>query len=156
MGKPRQRAIDIPGLQHQSGRCGSRASGRTSKQTIANGGRPTASGESFRGEFESWWQRTVAPSPCSAEPAFSAAASFGICAIANFPFGSRQGIRIGGTASLALMIRNFNSWRPTFKTSGQSRMHWPALTAVVNAVSLYVEHGLETFHSVHVESAQRV
>jgi uncharacterized protein YbjT (DUF2867 family) len=27
---------------------------------------------------------------------------------------------------------------------------------VVNAVSLYVEQGLETFHSVHVESAQRV
>lgn len=28
--------------------------------------------------------------------------------------------------------------------------------AAVNAVSLYVEHGRETFHSVHVESAQRV
>src|SRR5437588_10576148 len=28
--------------------------------------------------------------------------------------------------------------------------------AVVNAVSLYVEHGQETFHSVHVESAERV
>jgi uncharacterized protein YbjT (DUF2867 family) len=28
--------------------------------------------------------------------------------------------------------------------------------AMVNAVSLYVEHGHETFHSVHVESAQRV
>ena len=27
---------------------------------------------------------------------------------------------------------------------------------VVNAISLYVEHGQETFHSVHVESAQRV
>src|ERR1700704_5242064 len=27
---------------------------------------------------------------------------------------------------------------------------------VVNAVSLYVEHGEETFHSVHVDSAQRV
>ena len=27
---------------------------------------------------------------------------------------------------------------------------------VVNTVSLYVEHGQETFHSVHVESAQRV
>src|SRR6202171_6357090 len=27
---------------------------------------------------------------------------------------------------------------------------------VVNAVSLYVEHGQEYFHSVHVESAQRV
>jgi Pterin 4 alpha carbinolamine dehydratase len=49
MGKPRQRAVDILGLQHQSGRCGSRASGRTSEQTIANGGRPTAS----RGPFDS-------------------------------------------------------------------------------------------------------
>ncbi|MFB9266221.1 complex I NDUFA9 subunit family protein [Bradyrhizobium erythrophlei] len=28
--------------------------------------------------------------------------------------------------------------------------------AAVNTVSLYVEHGQETFHSVHVESAQRV
>jgi uncharacterized protein YbjT (DUF2867 family) len=28
--------------------------------------------------------------------------------------------------------------------------------AVVNAVSLYVEHGGETFHSVHVEAAERV
>jgi uncharacterized protein YbjT (DUF2867 family) len=28
--------------------------------------------------------------------------------------------------------------------------------AVVNTVSLYVEHGQETFHSVHVESAQRI
>src|SRR6266550_5791161 len=28
--------------------------------------------------------------------------------------------------------------------------------AVVNTVSLYVEHGRETFHSVHVESAERV
>src|SRR5260370_18552122 len=27
---------------------------------------------------------------------------------------------------------------------------------VVNAVSLYVQHGQETFHSVHVESAERV
>src|ERR1700724_3102646 len=27
---------------------------------------------------------------------------------------------------------------------------------VVNAVSLYVEHGPETFHSVHVEDAQRL
>jgi hypothetical protein len=35
-------AVDILGLQHQSGRCGSRASGRTSKGAIANGGRPTA------------------------------------------------------------------------------------------------------------------
>ena len=33
---------------------------------------------------------------------------FGVCAIANFPSGSRQGIRIGDTDSLVLMIRNFN------------------------------------------------
>jgi hypothetical protein len=43
MGKSRKRAVDILGVQHQSGRCGSRASGRTSRKTIANGGRPTAS-----------------------------------------------------------------------------------------------------------------
>ena len=59
--------------------------------------------------FESWQERTVAPSPCLAEPAFSGAASLGICAIANLPSGSRQGIRIGDTNSLVLMIRNFNS-----------------------------------------------
>src|ERR1700704_2628557 len=156
MGKPRQRAVDILGLQHQSGRCGSRASGRTSKQTIANGGRPTASEESFRGEFESWWQRRVAPSPCSAEPAFSAAASFGICAIANFPFGSRQGIRIGGTASLALTIPQLQFLEANIQ---DERLVVDALAGaygVVNAVSLYIEHGLETSHSVHVESAQRV
>jgi hypothetical protein len=46
--------------------------------------------------------------PCSAEPAFSAAASFGICAIANFRSGSRQGIRIEDINSLVLMIRNSN------------------------------------------------
>jgi hypothetical protein len=30
------------------------------------------------------------------------------------------------------------------------------LTGAVNAVSLYIEHGPETFHSVHVEAARRV
>jgi hypothetical protein len=42
------------------------------------------------------------------EPAFSAAASFGICALADFPFGSRQGIRIGGTGCLVLTIHNIS------------------------------------------------
>ena len=32
----------------------------------------------------------------------------GICALADFPFGSRQGIRIGGTGWVVLMIRNFS------------------------------------------------
>jgi uncharacterized protein YbjT (DUF2867 family) len=112
MGKPRQRAVDILSLQHQPGRCGGGASGRTNKESVANGGRPTASGGPFDptciGEFESWCQRTIAPSPCSAEPAFSAAASFDIRALTDFLFGPRQGIRIGGTDCLVLMIRSFN------------------------------------------------
>src|ERR1700730_17166838 len=156
MRKPVHRAVDILGLQHQSGRRGSRASGPTSRPTIANDGRPTASGESFGGEFESWWQQTVAPSPCSAEPAFSAAASFGICAIANFPLGSRQGIRIGGTASLALMIPQLQFLEANIQDERSVADELAGAYGVVNAVSLYVEHGLETFHSVHVESAQRV
>src|SRR5918993_3499400 len=43
MGKPGQRAADILSLQHQPRRCGSRASGRTSKEPIANGDGPTVS-----------------------------------------------------------------------------------------------------------------
>jgi hypothetical protein len=39
------------------------------------------------------------------EPVFSAVASFGIGAIANFLSGSRQGIQIGGADNLVLMIR---------------------------------------------------
>jgi hypothetical protein len=59
-----------------------------------------------------------------------AAASFGICAIAGFPFGSRQGIRIGGTDCLVLMIRNCNPSRPIFTTSDRLRMGLAALTAL--------------------------
>jgi hypothetical protein len=43
-----------------------------------------------------------------AEPAFSAAAWFGICALTDFLFASRQGIQIGGADYLVLMIRSFN------------------------------------------------
>ena len=39
---------------------------------------------------------------------------------------------------------------------GQWRTHLLGAYGAVNAVSLYVEHGRETFHSVHVESAHRV
>ena len=74
----------------------------------------------------------------------------------GFPYGLHQGIRIGGTGCLVSMIRNFSPSRPTFTTSDQSPMPLPRAYGVVNAVSLYVEHGQETFHSVHVEFAQRV
>jgi hypothetical protein len=65
----------------------------------------------------------VALSPCLGEPAFSAAALFGICATANFRFGSRQGIRIGRTDSL-VSIFYFNPWKPTssFRPSRSSVM----------------------------------
>jgi hypothetical protein len=55
------------------------------------------------------------------EPGFSAAASFGISAIASFPFGLHQGIRTGVIGCSVLMIRNFNRSGPTFTTSVQ----WP-------------------------------
>jgi len=42
------------------------------------------------------------------EPGFSAAASFDICALTDFLFGPRQGIRIGRKDCLVLMIRSFN------------------------------------------------
>jgi hypothetical protein len=44
----------------------------------------------------------------SAELVFLAAASFGICALTDFQFGSLQGIRIGGADCLVLMVRSFN------------------------------------------------
>jgi hypothetical protein len=93
--------------------------------------------------------------PFSAEPGFSAAASFGISVSTGFPFGLHQGIRIEVTGCSVLMIRKSNRSRRTFTTSGQWPMHLLA-PGMVNAVSLYVEHGHGTFHSVHVESAQRV
>src|SRR5712691_385863 len=40
MGKPGQRTLDILGLQHQSGRYGSRASGGASKEAVADGTPP--------------------------------------------------------------------------------------------------------------------
>jgi hypothetical protein len=55
-----------------------------------------------------WPQPAVAPSRCSAEPAFSAAASFAVCAITDFPFGLRLGIRIGDANISSHMVRNFN------------------------------------------------
>jgi hypothetical protein len=103
-------------------------------------------------EFEPWRPRTNAPSPCSAEPGFSAAASFGISGSVGFLFGLRQGTRIGVLGCLLLMIRNFNRLKQTFTTNNRSRVRLLALT-VVNAVSLYVE---QTFQSLHVECAQRL
>jgi uncharacterized protein YbjT (DUF2867 family) len=91
----------------------------------------------------------------SAELAFSAAVSFGIFVCTAFVFGSHQGIRTAVTRYSLLMIRSFDRSRLTFMMNGQFEALAEAYGAV-NAVSLYVEHGRERFHSVHVASAQRV
>ncbi len=78
---------------------------------------------------------------------FLAAVSFGVCVRMGFTYGLHQDIRIEVTDCSFLMIRNSNSLRPIALAHAYG---------VVNAVSLYVEHGQEMFHSVHVESAQRV
>ena len=107
-------------------------------------------------ESKPWRPRTIASSLCSAEPDFSAAALFGISATASSPSGLHQDIRERGE-------KLFGSDDPRLQ-SVDANIHDERSVAdalagaygVVNAVSLYVEHGRETFHSVHVESARRV
>jgi nucleoside-diphosphate-sugar epimerase len=48
----------------------------------------------------------------------------------GFSVRTRQGIRIGGTDCLVLMIRNCNPSRPIFTTSDRLRMGLAALTAL--------------------------
>ena len=72
--------------------------------------------------------RTSAPSPCSAEPGFSVAASFGISASVGFPFELHQGTRIGVMRCLLSMIRNFNRSQRTFTTNSRSQVRLLVLT----------------------------
>ena len=72
--------------------------------------------------------RTSAPSPCSAEPGFSVAASFGVFAHADFRFGVHRGTRIALTGCLLLTIRNFNRSKRIFTTNNRSRVRLLALT----------------------------
>jgi uncharacterized protein YbjT (DUF2867 family) len=57
---------------------------------------------------------------------------------------------------LALMIPQLQFLEANIQDERSVADELAGAYGVVNAVSLYVEHGLETFHSVHVESAQRV
>jgi uncharacterized protein YbjT (DUF2867 family) len=68
---------------------------------------------------------------------------------------SRQGIQIGGHSQLG---RDDPQLRSVYADIHDERSVADAHAgayAVVNTVSLYVEHGQETFDSLHVESAQR-
>ena len=117
-------------MRSANSRTADRNFGRLVGCSIARIGRLARSSEKLRHNwrFESWQQRTVAPSACSAETGFSVAALFDICAIANFSSGSRQGIRPGERGGLALMIRNFNRSKRIFMTNNRSPMHLLALT----------------------------
>src|SRR5437867_4451364 len=92
----------------------------------------------------------------SVEPVFSAVALFGICAIANFLSRSRQSIQIGATDNSVLVIRNFDLSQADIRDERSVADALAGAYVVANAVSLCVEHGKETFHSVHVETAQLV
>ena len=73
-------------------------------------------------------RRKREPSSYSAEPGFSADASFGISVSMVFPLGLRQGIRIRVTSCLVVMIRNFDRSALTSTTSDQWPTHLLALT----------------------------
>ena len=81
------------------------------------------------GTLEPWQPRAILSSRFSAEPAFSAAVSFGISVCTTFAFGSHQGIRTAVTRYFLLMIRNFDRSRPTFTMSCQLPMRLLMLTA---------------------------
>ena len=156
MGKPRQRAVDIPGLQHQSGRCGSRASGRASKESITNGERPPHPvARSIPHELANWIMvatndRTVT--------VFGGTGFLGRRIVRHlrshgFPVrtASRhpdRGLRLFGPDDPQLQ-----SVRADIHDNWSVAEALAGAYGVVNAVGLYVEHGQDTFHSVHVEAA---
>src|SRR5262245_48244748 len=83
----------------------------------------TERGPFYGSEVEPWRSRTSAPSSCSVEPGFSAAASFGTFAGVGFLFGLHRGIRTGLMRCLLSMIRNFNRSERIFTTNSRSRAH---------------------------------
>src|SRR6516165_43380 len=79
--------------------------------------------------LEPWQPRAIVLSRFSAEPASSAAVSFGIFVCTASVFGSHQGIRTAVTRYSLLMIRNFDRSRLTFMMSGQLPKRLLMLTA---------------------------
>ena len=74
----------------------------------------------------------------------------------GFLFGLHQGTRIGVLALFALDDSQLQSVEADINDEQSVARAVAGAYAVVNAVSLYVEHGTETFHSLHVECAQRL
>src|SRR5260221_14747274 len=94
-------------------------------------------------------------SPYSAGPGFSDAALLDICTTAVLPFGPRP-----ATPLAPAYRRPATAPKSSRSTAdvNDDRLVAAAVSgawAVVNAVSLYVEHGEDTFQSVHVQAAER-
>jgi hypothetical protein len=208
MGKPSQRALDILGLQHQSGRCGRRASRSASKKAIADGARAASGGpfdstisenrstllrepvsetqDDRGGKTTSSWcaidqliDRPGASLACS-ERFRHEAADLTRCGnershrhrIRRDWLLGRRVVRHLRASNFSVRIasrhpdrgyRLFGSDDPQLQSVQADIQDEQSVMAalagaygVVNAVSLYVERRLETFHSVHVESARRV
>ena len=94
--------------------------------------------------------------PCSAAPAFSGAVSSVGCGRPGLRFGSPRAIPSAVDRCLPMASPASHRSVPTSTKRARSPPRSPVPYAVVNAVSLYVERGKDTFRSVHVEAAARV
>ena len=80
---------------------------------------------------------------------------FAICVPSVLASGSRHAILIGGDQYFPATLPGIESvYDANDDSSGAAAV--AGTFAVANAVSLYVERGKQTFHSVHVEAAERV
>ena len=95
------------------------------------------------------WRRLL---PCLVGPVFWGAGSCAICMTRGFLFASPPGTRTRPAA----MIRSFSPLQQIFMTKRSIASAVAGAFGVVNAVSLYVERGKETFHAVHVAAAERL
>jgi hypothetical protein len=89
------------------------------------------------GTLEPWQSPATVLSRFSAEPAFSAAVSFGIFVCATFAFGLHQGIRTAVTRYSLLMIPNFRSIKADVHDERSVADALADAYGAVNAVSLY-------------------
>nr|CCD31942.1 NAD-dependent epimerase/dehydratase [Methylocystis sp. SC2] len=90
------------------------------------------------------------------EPGFSGAGWFGVSVRLGYLFGLRRGIPDRGHRLFGFDDPQLRSVEANIHDERSIANVVAGAYGVVNAVSLYVEHGNETFHSVHVDAAQRV
>ena len=95
-------------------------------------------------------------SPSLAQPVSSANALFVACMNTGVPCGSRRGTRVEARALFGTDDPRLQPIEGDIRSRQSVADAIAGARGVVNSVSLYIEHGKETFHAVHVEGAQRV